>query len=488
MPTRFGAGALFMSRFKPSPGRTTTARPPVAPAQSSKPTPAPASLLLTPVAVETITATTAPEEIKDPAWRAAILNTTRQMAFLFTLGFIYFRFSFVHEFIAGHFWIDFHILLILGGLSMLACLASGQLLVGISHTSVKIWFGFFICLCFATVFSTWRGNSIGVLSAYGRTNMPLLLLIPAVAVTGQDIKKVMRVIGFAGASAILIGMMSDDFRSGRLEIQTAAGTIQNSNDFAALIILVLPVIAYTAFERGRNIFFKVAGIGVMACGAVELLGTGSRGGLVAVIAMALYLFVRGSAKLRFGLVFGVPVLIAAVLPFAPSSAVHRMTSLFSSQDETEEAAESREARKALFNASLDITFHHPLFGVGPGEFEDYQGGIAASQGQRGLWHETHNGYTQISSECGIPAWGFFVAGIFLTFRSLRRATVADVPGISPIAKTLSVMLIGYSVCLIFLAQGYSFVPPVLCGISVAIDRLIQQRQLLPSNALSSRAA
>jgi O-antigen ligase len=153
-----------------------------------------------------------------------------------------------------------------------------------------------------------------------------------------------------------------------------------------------------------------------------------------------------------------------------------MTSVFSSSSESEEAAESRSARTELLKASISITFAHPLLGVGPGEFEDYQGGMAASAGQRGMWHETHNGYTQVSSECGIPAIGFYLAGMFLTFRSLRRSVAANDPAVSPIARTLAVMFVGYAVCLFFLSQGYSFVFLVLCALSVCIERYLQEQQ------------
>jgi O-antigen ligase len=394
------------------------------------------------------------------------------MAFSFTIAFIYARFSFIHEFLAGYFWIDFHILLIIGSLAMLTCLASGQLLSGLSSPAVRVWVAFFGFMCVASVFSTWRGNSVDVLSAYARTNMPLLLLIPGVAVTGAEIKKIINTIAYAGATTIVLGRFSDSFTSGRLEIETAAGTIQNPNDFAALLILILPAIAYWTFQKDRNLFLRIAGIGLMGLGAVELVGTGSRGALVALMAMGAYLLVRGSTKLRLALIVGVPLLIGAILPFAPSSALDRMTSLVASK-ETVEAAESREARIALFNASIDITFHHPLFGIGPGEFMDYQGGMAAAKGQHGMWHQTHNGYTQISSECGLPAALCFLAGIFMTMRSLRRSTKANIPFISGIARTFSVMMVGYAVCLIFLSQAYSFVPPVLCAIALAIERYVE---------------
>jgi O-antigen ligase len=323
------------------------------------------------------------------------------------------------------------------------------------------------------VFSSWRGGSFNVVVPYSRTTLPLLFLIPGVAFTLKDIRKVLVMIGIAGATTILVGLFSEDFRTGRLQLDSAHGTIQNANDFATHIILVIPAIAYSTMQRGRNPFLKAAGLGVIMVGAYELVSTGSRGGFVAIIVTAIYMFVKGSARMKMGLLVGVPLLCAIVIPFAPTQSVNRILSVFVSRDESEEAAESRLARKQLLMTSLEITFTHPLLGVGPGEFEDYQGGVAASEGQRGLWHETHNAYTQISSEVGIPAFGFYIAGMVLTFRSLKRAIASNNPPIAAMARTLSIMFVGYASCLLFLSQGYSFVLIVLCGLSVAIERLVE---------------
>ena len=92
-----------------------------------------------------------------------------------------------------------------------------------------------------------------------------------------------------------------------------------------------------------------------------------------------------------------------------------------------------------------------------------------------MWHETHNGYTQISSECGIPALGFYVAGMVLTLRSLRRSAAANIAVLSPMARTLSIMFVGYAVTLFFLSHGYQFVLLVLCALSVSIERAVQQQ-------------
>ncbi len=461
-----------MSKFKPNQSQTLTAsQRPVLPAARNGPN---GAYIGTAVPSRQTDAKTADENVlSDPGFRFGALNTTRKLALNCTLAFIFFRFSFLHEFVASKYGIDTHVLLIFGALSLLASLLSGLCFVGLKYRSVLMWILFVLCMCLATAFSSWLGGSVNVLIPYLRTTLPLVLLIPAVAYTAKDIQKVLDTIGIAGAASIIIGLVSNDFRSGRLELQTTGGTIQNANDFAAHMLLVLPAVAYCAMRVGRNPFIKFIGLGVMALGFYELLGTGSRGALVAVIVTGIFILVKGSAKLRIGLILGIPLLCGFVLPFVPGEAAQRLASLFNSSDVTEEAAESQASRMALLEDSLSITFHHPLLGIGPGEFEDYQGGLAAAAGQRGMWHETHNGYTQISSECGLPAFAFYFTAMVITFRSLRRAAKANAAFIAPFARTLSVMMVGFSVCLFFLSQGYSFSLLVITGLSVSIERLLQ---------------
>jgi O-antigen ligase len=414
-----------------------------------------------------------PATTPDPLFESAIRNTTRKLAYLCTLGFLFFRFSFLHEYILGKYWVDTHAILIFGALSTGTCLVSGLFLTGVRYKTVRIWLMFFGCMCLSAVFSSWRGGSFEMVVPYIRTTLPLLLLIPGVAFTTKEINKLVCTIGIAGATTILVGTLSEDFRAGRLQLETTNGSIQNANDYAAHLILVMPAIAYATMQHGRSAISKAAGLGVIALGVYELLGTGSRGGFVAVIAAVLYMFLKGSSRLRLGIIVGVPVCCAVILPLAPSQTVQRMLSVFVSSDESEEAAESRMGRKELLIASLEMTISHPLLGVGPAQFQNFQGGQAAAQGERGMWHETHNAYTQISSECGVPAIGFYIAGIVLTFRSFKRAAASNNPVIAPMARTLAVMLVGYSVCLLFLSQGYGFVFLVMCGISVSMERALQ---------------
>lgn len=471
-----------MSKFKPSQKTPIRARPRPAAARVPPPTSVErGKSYLTPRSASGLTETAVVEvdSLADSQFQFAVANTTRKLALYCTMGFLFFRFSYLHELISGRFGIGIPFLLIVGALSCLACLISGNVLSGLQYRSVWMWLCFAICMCFATAFSWYRTGSLeNILFPYLRTALPLVLLIPAVAYTSGEIRKLVDTIGIAGITIIITGLFTSDARIDRLELDTPGGTIQNANDYAMHMLLVLPAVAYYTMRAGRNVFYKVVGIFVTAAGLYELLGTGSRGGMLSLIITVLYILTKGSNRLRIGLLLSIPLFFAFALPYIPGEAAQRLSAFFGSGEEVAEASASQGARTALFKESLKITVHHPVLGIGPGEFQDYQGLMAAGKGERGMWHETHNGYTQVSSECGIPAIAFYLAAMAMTFRSLRRSVKAKVPILSPLAHTLSIMMVGYAVCLCFLSQGYTFAFVVLTGFSVSIERLLRQPEPL----------
>jgi O-antigen ligase len=158
------------------------------------------------------------------------------------------------------------------------------------------------------------------------------------------------------------------------------------------------------------------------------------------------------------------------------------------------ALESSALRWQLFLASLRLTVKHPIFGVGPGMFSVANGQAAAAQaGGRVVfdaWHETHNTFTQITSEDGIPALLFYCAGLFLCFMTLRRLRkVAHIPESKEVAQMvfcLRLSLIAFTGTAVFASNAYAYYFPLLAGLCVAFDRAVTARlQNLPETAATA---
>jgi hypothetical protein len=387
------------------------------------------------------------------------------------LLFLFFRISFLHEFITYKIHFDLHLLMVLGGLSCLLVFISGKWTDALRHRSVQCWYGFGACLFFATAFSTWRGGSLPVFLNWVRTVFPLLFLIPSVVWTRADLMKVINTIGWAGIATIALGFTAKDVVDGRMTI-VAASSIGDSNDYAAHIMFVMPVILYVLFAAKKSMFRKALGLVVLPAGLYQLLSTGSRGAMVSACATMLVLLFVVRPTIKVALLVGIPTLALVAVPFVPSRAIERLTTLFQSKDaQTKEAAESAEARKRLFQQSVTLTLRHPLLGVGPGQFMENEGSLAGQAGQRGMWHQTHNTYTQVSSECGIPALILYVSAIVITLRRLWKTHSSDDPLLGSVALVMFFATLAYAMCVFFLSHAYLFAFLISTSIAIVIDRL-----------------
>jgi O-antigen ligase len=139
----------------------------------------------------------------------------------------------------------------------------------------------------------------------------------------------------------------------------------------------------------------------------------------------------------------------------------------------EEAAESAASRQYLFLTSVKYTIEHPIFGVGPDQFSNFEGMTSRSQGFHGNWHQTHCAFTQVSSECGMPGFLFFVAGLgsamLLVLRTYRQAKREGYLEIANGCFCYLLGAVGYLVALVFLAEAYTFKLPVMVGLAVTLS-------------------
>jgi O-antigen ligase len=122
--------------------------------------------------------------------------------------------------------------------------------------------------------------------------------------------------------------------------------------------------------------------------------------------------------------------------------------------------------------------------------------LAEGEGGRGNWHETHNAYTQVSSEAGVPALIFFLGILVLSIRSCHRIhkTCGGDPRLLPLAHTalaLELALAAYGISSLFSSVAYSNLLPTLAGLAVALERsasAVFRAGAAPEPALAAVAA
>lgn len=413
-------------------------------------------------------------------------NGVQRIGFYALLVFLVLRFSYLHEVISSKLNVDTHLSIIFSMVCFVCCLLSGSFANAFRNRVCWMWIGFTVCMTAATVTSNWRGGSFPILIDYVRTCLPAVIMIPALATSKKDISRMISAIGVACLALTLVGVFNSDFKTGRMSFAATSSDIQDSNDYAAHLIMMLPALAWVTMRPGTSYVRK--GIGVLGMGLAfyEILSTGSRGGFISIIVTTAYVAFKGSMRLRMAIFVGIPVTALAVIPFLPSESSARLKSLFVSDAATamdQEAAESREARMELLKESLRITAHHPLTGIGPGEFMDVQAESAKAEGERGMWHVTHNAYTQASSECGIPALLFLLGGIVFTFIDLVQVSKAKIPQLSMPCTFLSIMLLSFSICIFFLSLAYTVQLLAIGGIAIKARALADQEPSRPPAAV-----
>lgn len=108
-----------------------------------------------------------------------------------------------------------------------------------------------------------------------------------------------------------------------------------------------------------------------------------------------------------------------------------------------------------------------------GQFVTATMGEAAKKGEWEAALGTHNSYTQVSSECGIPALGCYFAVICICFQRTYRmyqlaAGKEQFREIEGLAFSLLIGILIYSVATFFFHIAYSGLLPMLSGATMAL--------------------
>jgi hypothetical protein len=357
------------------------------------------------------------------------------------------------------------------------------------------WMLYFGWIVLATPFSFWPGGSAQLISGYLKTDLVYLLIAGGIAVQWNEIRLVFYTLGGVAVLNLLTSKLFADDTTGRIQM-TASTTIGNSNDLAAHLLLVLPFLLFVVIDPKRSLAIRIPLVLAIIYGIDVILGTASRGALISLMFGLAFMLFFATPIQRAIAVAGGLVLSFVFMAVLPSATIQRLGNLFG--EEHEEAKESGESRSYLFKTSLLYTYQHPFFGVGPGQFPNYEGKQRTTEGKVGNWHETHCVFTEVSAEDGIPALIFFLGGLVAAIVPILRVhKKARRMGNVEVKNACFCFLLGtlcYLVAVTFLSHAYSFYFPALIGLAATISH-IANRQLegrsapiVPRPALAPRYA
>ena len=343
--------------------------------------------------------------------------------------------------------------------------------MGVALILLTVWF----LMCVPTSFH--KGGSVNYLVSTWFSTLLLSLCAMAYAEDSRTLRRMLHAI-VVGTLLIVLARDGDTVFS--------IGALGNPNLFGQHLLYALPFILLAVFRHGIfNIWGILASvIGVMVIAKVVF--TGSRSSLitVCVVGAVAFFFLPLSRKMIL-VAISIPVLLV-VIAFVPQQALYRYSTIFSQdnrgRDLTEEemsAIESTAARKYHLEQSIQLTFSYPVFGVGPGMFPVASSAASKQKNEKAFWKETHNSYTQISSETGVPGLVLYLLIIVFTakclWRAIRNGNMAK-PGsetneLGLIAGALACSLLSIIITCMFSSSAYLTYFPLLGCLAYSAARL-----------------
>ena len=254
-----------------------------------------------------------------------------------------------------------------------------------------------------------------------------------------------------------------DPRGERIEGVLRQGLFQNPNDMALHLVTMIPLalgLLFVARQYSRKLFYSL--VAALMVGAIVV--TFSRGGFLGLICACFVVAWKLGRRHRVAVVGLFLVLSALFVVLMPSEFTGRLLSVFGGSADGGSAV----SRQNLLIRSILVTLRHPLLGIGMGNFHSVS------------IHEqvSHNAYTQVSAEMGLPAMIIYVIFIVAAIRRMGRIEreTYDSRSRTPVyylAVGLQAALVGYMVCSFFASVAYLWYIYYLVAFALCLHRLYE---------------
>jgi O-antigen ligase len=394
------------------------------------------------------------------------------------IAYLLFRLGTIHEYLANR-GINTHYNYFFVPVMLGLVVVGGQIFL-VTYTPVGKWMTAFLAWMAITVAaSSWRGGSAIVLRDYYVDGFVLFLAVASFTSSTAVCTRVMSTAAVAMAFFDFVVLRGGGSAMGRLDLQ--GSRFGNPNELAMHLLFLAPLAIGVVLMKKRSIVSLIAVFGLLT-GTVLFFRTGSRGGLVALVAVVAlgFLVLPRSKKMPVFILLLVSVVAASMI--LPKSTLDRYRTIVSETTEAdagdarliESARGSSEQRKGAFWRSVSITMEHPLFGVGPGQYGNFAWSREKARGLHIADLGTHNSYTQVASEMGLIGFILYTGILCSCWRRLKRTrkVLRDIPALRPLFRItwcVTFSLVVYSIGTIFIHMAYSFYLPLLAGLTVSLS-------------------
>jgi probable O-glycosylation ligase (exosortase A-associated) len=257
------------------------------------------------------------------------------------------------------------------------------------------------------------------------------------------------------------------------------GFIAGNTEIALALAVTLPLMRWLQLQTDR-IWLRRAATVSMILIAISILGSQSRGGFLALAAMALFLLLKSRQKVIVALV--VAIAGAGLLAFMPSTWHDRIGTIENYQEDR-----SAMGRIGAWKFAYNLAVARPV----GGGFEVFQEGAFARYAPDERALDSHSIWFQVMAEHGFVGLGLFLLVWFTAWRSGTRI-IALSKGVTELtwARDLAAMtqtaMVAYFVGGSFLGLAYWDYPYILVVMLVA-TRVAVERHLRDAVVEASRA-
>lgn len=256
---------------------------------------------------------------------------------------------------------------------------------------------------------------------------------------------------------------------GVYRVQGPFGTfIGGNNEMALALVMTIPLIRFLHLQEQRP-WLKTGLAGAMLLTAIAAIGSQSRGALVGMLAMGVFLWLKSRNKFMTALL--ITIAVGAIAAIMPQAWYDRMQTTKTYQEDAS-ALGRINAWHTAFNVAKDR--------VTGGGIEMFRAPVFRQYAPEPFRvHDVHSVYFEIMGEHGFIGFGIYMT--IMAFTWLRGSSIirrtrsqSELKWAHDLAAMTQVSLIGYASCGAFLGLAYFDYYWHLVAIMVILDHLVKQ--------------
>ncbi len=257
--------------------------------------------------------------------------------------------------------------------------------------------------------------------------------------------------------------------------------IRDNNQLALAVVMTLPLIYYL-YQHTQKRWIRFCLVVIMPLQVATVLGSYSRGGVLALLAMLGIFWLRSRNKIAY-LIVGV-VLVVGSLSMMPSQFFDRMNTVSNATSD-----ESFMGRMNAWKVAIDYASDHFPFGAGFAGAE--RSAIFNQYVPDATPHAAHSMYFEILGDHGFPALAIYGLTCLLALANIRRVRRhcrgrPELAWASDLASMLEVSLVGFYIGGAALSMAYYDGFLLLEALTSVLRAMIERQKALEAPSTDAK--